>query len=74
MFILSRKPKKNRRIQWGISKVENQRTTGGYKGVIESRKPKNRWIQRGNRKSKIKEEPTNGQKSKQRSSKHYIEN
>jgi hypothetical protein len=43
MFILSRKPKKNRRIQWGISKVENQRTTGGYKGVIESRKPKNNW-------------------------------
>jgi hypothetical protein len=54
MFILSRKPKKNRRIQWGISKVENQRTTGGYKGVIESRKPKNRWIQRGNRNRKSK--------------------
>jgi hypothetical protein len=37
--------------------VENLRRTGGYKEVIGSRKPKkNRRIQRGNRKSKIKEE------------------
>jgi hypothetical protein len=42
------KPKEEQDDAKGYSEVENQRRTGGYKGVIGSRKPKkNRRMQKG---------------------------
>ena len=44
----------------GKSEVENQRRTGGYKGMIGNRKPrKSRRIQRGNEKWKTEAEQGN---------------